>query len=369
MALDEPIFITSDPNLIVSELVAFIETSLGKTLEPAQIERLMANAWAYRETLVRTGINDAAKQCLVAFAKAPMLDYLGQLVGVTRLPEKPATCDIKFIFTIGHGAAVIPAGMRVQSTDGKANFYVLNDTPVLVSDADLTVPCECETPGTFANGYLAGDIKNILDPQAFITSAANTTTSSGGEEQEDDDNLRERIYLAPSTFSVAGSEDAYTYWTKTADQSIIDVKITSPIPGTVNIYPLVSPGGVVTPNNILNAVTAICSGKKVRPLTDTVAVISPTPVNYNIAVDLTLYEGADQLYIVSQIQTLLQSFGDTRRAQMARDIIKAHIAGLCAQEGVYNIAVTSPSADLVIADNEVSNLGTVTVNVIGLNEG
>lgn len=369
MALDEPIFITSDPNLIVSELVAFIETSLGKTLEPAQIERLLTNAWAYRETLVRTGINDAAKQCLVAFAKAPMLDYLGQLVGVTRLPEKPATCDIQFVFTIGHGAAVIPAGLRVQSTDGKANFFVLNDTPVLVSDTDLTVPCECETAGTFANGYLAGDIKNILDPQAFIASAANVSTSIGGQEQESDENLRERIILAPSTFSVAGSEDAYKYWAKTADQSIIDVNIDSPIPGSVYIYPLISPGGIVTPSNILNAVAAICSGKKVRPLTDTVVVVSPTPVNYNIAVDLTLYEGADQLYIVSQIQTLLQSFGDTRRAQMARDIIKAHIAGLCAQEGVYNIAVTSPASDLIIADNEVSNLGTVTVNVIGLNEG
>lgn len=369
MELDKPIVINADPNIIVSEIVAYIETSLNKTLEPAQIERLQANALAYRETLVRSSINEAIASVLVPFAKAPVLDYLGQLLGVTRLAETPAVCDIQFVFTTGHGAVVIPKGMRIQSSDGKANFVVTDDTPVAALVTDITLICECETAGTFANGYLAGDVNNILDPQVFITSAANTSTTSGGQEQEEDDQLRERIYLAPSTFSVAGSYDAYKYWAKTADQSIIDVFVGSNVPGTVQLYPLVKPGGVTTPTNILNAVETICSAEKVRPLTDTVTVISPTPVNYNIVVDITCYTGADTVAIQSQLQSLLQEYGDKKRTQMAMDIIKAQIAGKCDIDGVYNINVTSPVADIIIADNECSNLGTVTVNIIGLNNG
>lgn len=369
MELDKPIVVNADPNIIISEIIAYMETSLGKTLEPAQVERLQANALAYRETLTKSSINEAIASVLVPFAKAPILDYLGQLLGVTRLAEKPAVCDIQFVFVVGHGAIVIPKGMRIQSADGKANFVVTNDTPVAALVTDITLTCECETPGTFANGYLAGDIKNILDPQAFVTSAISVTSTASGEEQEEDDQLRERIYLAPSTFSVAGSEDAYKFFAKSADQSIIDVFVMSPVPGTVNIYPLVKPGGVITAPNILTAVATICSGKKVRPLTDTVFAISPTPVNYNIVVDITCYTGADTVAIQSQVTSDLQAFGDKKRIQMAKDIIRAQIAGKCDVDGVYNINVTSPSVDLIILDNEVSNLGTVTVNIIALNNG
>lgn len=86
MTLPEPDFIARDPAAITAEIIAQYEQLSGKTLYPAQVERLLIDLLAYRETLIRIGIQEAAKQNLVAFAHAPMLDYLGQLVGVTRLP-------------------------------------------------------------------------------------------------------------------------------------------------------------------------------------------------------------------------------------------------------------------------------------------
>ena len=76
-----------DPLAITDERVRAYEAATGKTLYPGQIERLLIDLIAYRETLVRTAINDTGRQNLVAFSRAPMLDYLGELVGVTRLPE------------------------------------------------------------------------------------------------------------------------------------------------------------------------------------------------------------------------------------------------------------------------------------------
>ncbi len=78
--------VADDPQAVTAEIVAAYESATGKTLYPAQIERLLIDLIAYRETLLRAAINDAARQNLVRFARAPMLDYLGELVGVIRLP-------------------------------------------------------------------------------------------------------------------------------------------------------------------------------------------------------------------------------------------------------------------------------------------
>ncbi len=83
--LPEPSFIARDPAAVVQAWIAGYETLTGKTLYPAQIERLLANNGAYRESLMRAAIQDMGLQALVRYARAPMLDHLGQNIGVTRL--------------------------------------------------------------------------------------------------------------------------------------------------------------------------------------------------------------------------------------------------------------------------------------------
>lgn len=87
MALTEPDFIERDADKITAEMIAQYEAATGKTLYPAQAERLLIDLWAYREMLVRVAAQEAAKQNLVAFAREPMIDYLGELVGVYRPPR------------------------------------------------------------------------------------------------------------------------------------------------------------------------------------------------------------------------------------------------------------------------------------------
>ena len=72
-------------NTITAELTAKYELLAGKTLYPAQADRVFVDVIAYREMLLRTAINEAAKQNLVAFATGVMLDYLGDFFGVVRL--------------------------------------------------------------------------------------------------------------------------------------------------------------------------------------------------------------------------------------------------------------------------------------------
>lgn len=86
--LPEPNFVDRDVSAIVADVVAGFEKETGRTLYPAQVERLMANIIAYRESLLREAIQDAAKLNLVRYSRAPIIDMLGENIGVVRLPNE-----------------------------------------------------------------------------------------------------------------------------------------------------------------------------------------------------------------------------------------------------------------------------------------
>ncbi len=105
-SLPPPIFVNDvdglDPNNILADMIAEFESASGRILQPAQVERLLINLYAYRESLVRNAIQFAAEQNLLAFASFPMIDYLGQLLSVSRLASQPAVTTIQFTLT-DHG--------------------------------------------------------------------------------------------------------------------------------------------------------------------------------------------------------------------------------------------------------------------------
>ena len=81
-SLPPPVFVNDadglDPNLILADMVAEFEAAAGRTLYPAQVERLLINLYSYRESLVRNAIQYAAAQNLLAFATFPMIPRTGR---------------------------------------------------------------------------------------------------------------------------------------------------------------------------------------------------------------------------------------------------------------------------------------------------
>lgn len=368
MALPIPEFFERDVSEIVAEMIAYYEAETGKTLQPAQPERLVINMFAYRELVLRNALNDAAKQNLVAFSRYPVLDYLGQLVGVTRLPAAEATCTLEFILVPGHGSVVIPEGTRVATQDGAVVFATIEDVTVGVGIDVATVTGKAQTAGIAGNGYIAGKVSQLIDVQVFIDTVENTDITSGGSEEETDEQLRERIKLAPEAFSNAGSRGAYKFHAASAHPTIIDVAVVSPTPGTVEIYPL-STAGAPTPSPILDAVSDACNDEKIRPLTDTVNVLSPINVAYDIEVNVTLYNTANQTLVEEAIQEALEAYADDKGKQLGRDIMRSQIAALCVVDGVYNVSVAQPAADIILDEKSFGEIGTITVNIVGLNNG
>ncbi|OHX10249.1 baseplate protein [Chromobacterium sphagni] len=342
MTLPEPNFIARDPDAITTEIIAQYEQLSGKTLYPAQVERLLIDVIAYRESLVRIGIQEAAKQNLVAYARAPMLDYLGQLVGVTRLPAQPARTTLRFTVDAAQAnSLLIPAGTRVESGDGAVTFATDDDVSLPAGRLSVDAAATCQEPGTAGNGWQSGQIASLMDDLGDVdVGVANIATASGGIDEEEDERLRERVTLAPESFSNAGSSQAYRFHALRAHQSIVDVAVLSPRPGVVQLYPLLATG---LPNaEMLALVQATCSSERVRPLTDRVEALAPAAVDYIIEAQLKLYSKVDAANVRVQAQRGAEAFAAKNAATLGRDIVPSQVIAALQVDGVYEVNLTSP---------------------------
>jgi len=137
-----------------------------------------------------------------------------------------------------------------------------------------------------------------------------------------------------------------------ADPGIIDVLVSSPQPGTVNVYiltgpitqqPAASPNSTGIANSALLAKTmAALSADKVRPLTDTVAVLAVTEVDYTIVGTVTLYSDADPVTTQNLVQNAAVQFAINLASRIQRDIVPEEIIAALTTSGVYRVALTAP---------------------------
>lgn len=325
-----------DPATIVSENKALYESLVGRTILPAQPEMQIILAFANREMLYNARGDYALSQVLLSFSNSPMLDYLAENAGVKRLAASPAETKLQFTLTPGHGSVTIPAGSRVSTLDGKI-YFATDEEVVVAPGTDVAeLNATATTDGSSGNGYGAGTVNEIIDPLPFVASAVNLTVTAAGSEQETDEGLRERVKQAPSQYSTAGSVGSYKYHAFSANPQIIDVAVTSPEPGQVNVYPLVK-GGIVTPDAILDAVEASVSADFVRPLTDTVEVLSPTKIEYDLEINIILKYGVTQSTTVDAVTAAVTEYCLSRAESLGQDVTVAQLIQAAMNGGAGNV--------------------------------
>jgi phage-related baseplate assembly protein len=374
--LPPPIFVNDadglDPNLILADMVAAFQAAAGRTLQPAQVERLLINLYAYRESLMRNAIQYAGEQNLLAFASFPMLDYLGQLLSVTRLAAQGACATLQF--TLANALSVsytISAGTPVGTGDGQFVFATNADLELPPGTTTGTVLATATTPGDGGDGYLAGQINVQLNPSVLVSGVVNTTVSAGGSSPETDDHLRARIQAAPNQFSVAGPEGSYRYFSLSADPTVADAQIVSPAPGQVNVYVLTGPLTVQpgpSPNAsgiaggaLIAKVMAELSADNVRPLTDTVNVLAVTEIDYQIAGTITLYADADPASTMTAVNMAAQDYAIALASRIQRDIVPSQIIEALSIPGVYEVTLTAPAYTQLQA-GQWANCIAITLN-------
>lgn len=361
--LPEPQFIDTDTEKILRELVEQFENLTGRKLYPAQIERLLIDIIAYRESLLRIGIQEAAKQNLLAYARGIMLDHLGQLTGAERLKRKPARTKIKFeIEQQLDFDIVIPAGTEIQTKDDKFIFKTDTDAVIKTGQTYTEVSATCTEATEKANGYLIGDVNKLISYIPYVTRVYNTIITMGGAEEEDDERYRQRIRESIERFSNAGSAGAYRYFAISAHQDIIDATVSSNAPGTVNIYILTKQRE--EDSNILSIVKNTLNDEKIRPLTDRVIVSYAEKIEYQISANIIKCRNAPDP--TQQIIKKLNKFTDDMSSKIGNSVRRSKIISeIQTIHGVESVELLQPTQDIILTQSQFAVCNQIHINIAG----
>lgn len=340
--LPEPNFIDRNPDTITKEWVELYEKKSNKVLQPAQIERLMIDVGAYRETVLRMKIQETAKQNLLSYAPLDILEHIGEPLGVSKLL---ANCSVTVLkFSVDEPLDFdfeIAAGTEVETKDGLFIFQTIEKVVLKTGETFVTAEARCETPGIAGNNYILGSINNLISPLSYVSTVENITISSGGADDEEAESLRERIRQAPEKFSNAGSRGAYRYHTLSAHQSIIDVAITSPSPGIVNIYLLTKDG--IPSDEIVEIVQNYLSDDKIRPLTDWVKVYYSEKVEFSVEAKIFLFKDADATSVMKTIEAKMREYKVSLSEKLGKDVVQTQIIALLnSVYGVFKVDLKAP---------------------------
>lgn len=335
---------------------------LGK----ADDRRIMLLAGAYFIYQGYMYMDDAGKMGLLKYSRGDYLENLGALKHIYRKPATPSTTTLRFEITAPRTTTInIPRGTRVTAGDG-VYFATTKYEEIKIGNTFVDIPAVCTTTGAGTNNYDIGDISTIVDLIAFIDGARNVTKPENGADIETDESLRQRIYIAPASYSTAGSVDSYEYFARQYSADITNVRITSPSPGVVEIRYLLR-GGVIPEAESIKGLKEYLSGSDIRPLTDKVEVMAPAQVKYTL--NLTYYiNSSDQSRantIQGKVTEAINEYITWQRSQIGRDINPDVLKQKIIEAGAKRADIISPIFT-VVDSNSVAGVETQTVTYGGL---
>jgi phage-related baseplate assembly protein len=352
-ALSDIVFAERDPAVVERELINgyeqayYLQYGEERKLYPGDPVRLLLESIAFELIHQRQLIDYTGKMNMLAYSEGDKLDHLGALLGVTRLSAQPALTALKFVLSEPQiGTSIIPMGTRATPGGGEIVFATTEVAEIPEGAAEIEIPASCLILGTGGNGFLPGQVKKIVDPFPWQMSVENTTITAGGADIENDENLRERIQIAPESFSVAGARGAYIFWARTAHQSITDVAVVGPPetePGNVEIYPLLM-GGELPAQEILDLVYETCNAEDIRPLTDYVHVMPPAPVSYTLELRYWIERrnATHAMAIQAAVEQAVKGWILWQRSKIGRDVIPSELVHRVQAAGAKRVEVVSP---------------------------
>ena len=312
-------------------------------------------------------VDHKGKMNLLKYSTGDFLDHLAVFKKVLRLDAAPATVTMRFTLSAVRPSAIsIPQGTRVS--DGNIYYATAEYAEIPAGDTYIDVIATCMTPGSEGNTPEIGTITTLVDPISYMGSVINLEKPTGGSDVETDDELRERVYYAPSGYSVAGPVGAYEYWTKAYNTSIADVKVLSPDPGEV-VVEFILDGGELPNAALISDVEDFLDDETKRPLTDTLTVQAPTTVTYNIS--MTYYIGkkdkASATAIQVKVAQAVDAYIEWQGTKIGRDINPDELIKRVVAAGAKRCVILMPSFTIV-AEDKLPVLGNKIINYGGLED-
>ena len=172
---------------------------------------------------------------------------------------------------------------------------------------------------------------------------SNVATTLSGCDEEGDERFRDRIRMAPESFSVAGPNGAYEARVKAVSADISAVSVTSPTPGVVDIR-FVLTDGELPDEAMIEEVENALTPKDVRPLTDKVLVGSPETVEYALAGKWFLSSSDSTLLasITKAVDAAVEGYRLWQRSKPGRDINPDELIARMRNAGAKRVELATP---------------------------
>ncbi|WP_333701179.1 baseplate assembly protein [Sphingobium yanoikuyae] len=216
---------------------------------------------------------------------------------------------------------------------------------------------------------VGGDLDNLAALFGVVRramAAADPLTGTAAV-MESDDEFRRRMVLAPEGYSVAGPEGAYIFHALSAHSDVLDASAGSPAPGEVLVAILSRTGSGEAAADVVAAVQSYLSADTRRPLTDHVTVQSAQIVPFNVIAELTTFTGPDAGLVLETAQGRLEAYIAASR-RLGRDITRSAIFAALHAEGVQNVRLVAPAADIILSRQQAPHCTGITLSLAGNGE-
>lgn len=273
----------------------------------------------------------------------------------TRKDATFAEWDVTLACATGAGPVNVTAGQLWAATSA-GRLFNNKAAGVIPNGGSVTLRFKAESPGT---AYNAGPV-NILKTTIPGVSISASTLIESASDQETDAQLRERAQLQWTLLATGATEATYKKWVLDSDVDIrrVYVKEHTPIPGTVTAW-IARQDTTATGGDQLTAQTYLDDPvRKVMNVTPAVELaveelVSVTGTALIKTADLANAQAVIGDNLLALFRALDIGDGNATTGKLFRaEIVEVFMA----LPGMKNFTLTTPAADVSLAEGEVAVL-------------
>ena len=290
-------------------------------------------------------------------AQGMYLDYHAETRGITRGAAEKAAGVIRFAAADKVTAACPIEKSTVCMTAEGVRFETTEDAAIAVGSQWVDVPAQAAEAGAGGN-VIAGTVTLLSAMPVGVVQCTNPTAFSGGCDAESDEALRGRV-LASYQRLPNGANAAYYEQEAMRYPGVAAAKAVGRARGigTVNVV-IATHAGV--PDAALLAAVETDLQKK-REIAVDVKVLAPAVETVAVTAALQAAPGYTFAEAKAGAQSALEALFTGEL--LGKSVTTARLLTLlCGVEGVENVHLTAPAADVAVGSTELPMLGTVTIS-------
>ena len=281
------------------------------------------------------------RQCFPQTATGEELEKHGFLRGIARNPARQASGTLRFSVQEAVEEDLEIAQGTVCMTAGLVAFETTQAGVLPAGELSVDLPAQAVEPG----------------PGGNVSAGTNPVPFTGGREEEGDEELRARI-LATYQQLPNGTNGAYYAQEALAVEGVTAVRVLPKNRGMGTVDVIIAGVEGLPGEELLRQVQERLEQK--REIAVDVAVLAPEPVAVRLILSVKPKPGLLPGPVIARVQEAMETWFDG--SMLGRDLLLAQIGQRIYQvEGVDNYRIEGPANDVVVAENQLPVLESVSV--------